>query len=90
MCPPTVVAPTAKARKSVSEVTVTAAPALRMADPKRASVVRRGAPSEETATLLKDCMMTNMSSIPGGEIKALSERRRGLVRACVWREKINL
>ena len=58
---PTVIQPMAKAQTSVSDVTVMATPAWRMALPilsARSSVVR------DFSWLLKHCRMTNMSSIP--------------------------
>ena len=57
----TVVPPTAKAKKSVSDVMVMAAPALRIVIP-NLSVI--GFFSSSSLRLLKHCIVTNMSSIP--------------------------
>ena len=59
--PLTVVPPTAKARKSVRDVMVMAAPALLMVSP-NLSVI--GRVSSSSFRLLKHCIVTNMSSIP--------------------------
>ena len=58
----TVVAPMAKAMKSVTEVTVMVTPAYFMARPKRSS--RGRVDPGPSMTFLNACVITNMSSIP--------------------------
>ena len=67
-CKLTVDAPTANAMTSVMEVTVMPTPAWRRATPNlsvKSSIFESGLSREWASALFQDCMMTNMSSIPG-------------------------